>query len=288
MTTTQREASFSTMTVRQMMSLWWREKWVRGLVIALSPIGLVDAVFTILLFQVHGPEYEYNPLVRLALSSEWWFAWVLIDVFSFVIFAMIAGSYYLHTRSSIFGNHTGWFAALIAFRVGAVVYNILLYYLDLFPIFWGAISAILTYYYVSKLLSRNRDMSIRGFKRYWRAKYDRLHDKLLTRGVQRKDNELEIKAVQPIGPEYDNRRIWMLRAGYLSMAIIVFASIPFMLTTIGILTGGIYWNELFGGSFYWNELSAQTFIVGFFTIIIFTAIIMFLILKAFTTTEGAW
>ena len=275
-----------------MFSLWWQEKWVRGLVFALSPIGLVDAIYTILLFQAHGAEYEYNLIVRLALSSNWWFIWVIIDVLSFVIFAMITGSYYLHTRLSVFGNYTSWLSALIGIRVGAVVYNILLFYGDAIPMIWASLSALAVFSVVGNLLSRNRNPSVQGFKTFWRAKYDRIHHRILLRGLEReRDEDIEV----PVEPSSDQtsspvypRRIWLERAGYISIAIIVFASIPFILVTVGMVTGGLFWSDIYGSSFYWNELSAQTFIIGFTVIIILMSVIMYMILKAFTASDGAW
>ncbi len=289
MSSTQGEATLSSMTTKQMLSLWWREKWVRGLVLALSPIGFIDALYTFLLVQTHGPEYEYNPLVRFALTSELWILWIIIDILSFAIFAMIAGSYYIHTRSSIFGQHKAWLAGLIALRVGAVIYNVLLYYGDMAPIFWGIVGGILTFFAVGKLLTKDRDISVKGFKRYWRAKYDRIHDRILLSGIKVPKERMEQREYEIVEETLvSSKRVWMKRAGYISIAIIVFVSIPFVLTTIGIMTGGIYWNEYFGGSFFWNQLSGTTFVIGFFAVIVLISIIMYLLMNAFHTTEGAW
>ncbi len=268
-----------------MFSLWWKERWVRGLVLALSPIGLVDAMFTFLLFQAHGPEFEYNPIVRFVLINEWWFVWVVIDIVSFVFLAMIAGSYYVHTRKSIFGNRTGWLSFLIALRVGAALYNVLTFYIDSYPIFWTALGAILTYFAVGHLLSRERDLSIAGFKRYWRAKYDRVHDSLITRGLKMEEVEESTSEPEPIPT---SRTVWLKRAGYLAMVIVVFVSTPFVLTAVGILTGGLFWNEIFGGSFFWNTTAGQSFLAGFAVVLILITLMMYFMMKAFSTSEGAW
>ncbi|MHA3962911.1 MAG: hypothetical protein AM325_005150 [Candidatus Thorarchaeota archaeon SMTZ1-45] len=282
--------SLVTMSVTEMFSLWWKERWVRGLVFALSPIGLVDALFTFLLFQAHGPEFEYNPIVKLALTSDWWFVWIIVDIVSFVFFAMIAGSYYVHTRRSIFGNQVGWLSLLVSVRVGAVVYNIFSFYLDPYPIFWATLGTIITYFMVNKLLSRESDISVAGFKRYWRAKYDRIHDRLITRGLKREEKEEEDveESVPEIEPITSSKLVMLKRAGYLSMVIMVFVSTPFVLIAVGNLTGGLAWNDLFGDSFYWNTVASQSFIAGFVTIIILISLMMYFMLKAFTTSEGAW
>ncbi len=289
MPATQERPSLSTMSSEDMFSLWWSEKWVRGLVISLSPIGLVDALFTYLLFVTHGPEYEYNPIVRFALTSNWWFLWILVDILSFALFAMIAGSYYLHTRSNILGNHVNWFAALIALRVGAALYNVLLYFGDVNPIFWSFVMGLMTYWMVKGLLSRERDISIEGFKRYWRAKYDRLHDRLLTRGIEKKMNEekKEIPETKKSEPK-DRMTTWLKRAGYLSITVLLVVSAPYILTAIGMATGAINWSEQYGGQVFWTNLSGTAFVIAFGAIILLVGLMVYFIMKAFHTTEGGW
>lgn len=276
------------MSVTEMFSLWWKERWVRGLVLALSPIGLVDALFTFLLFQVHGPESEYNPLVKLALTSDWWFVWITVDIVSFVFFAMIAGSYYVHTRRSIFGNQVGWLALLVAVRVGVVVYNILSFYLNPYPIFWATLGAIITFSVVRNLLSRESDISVVGFKRYWRAKYDRIQDRLITRGVKREEEEEIEKSTDEPMPPPTSTTVMLKRAGYLSMVVVVFVSIPFVLTFVGFATGGMAWAEEQGGTVFSSTLASQSFLAGFAAVIVLISLMMFFMLKAFTTDEGAW
>jgi hypothetical protein len=281
---TKLKTSLSTMSPRQMLSLWWQEKWVRGLVLAISPIGLIDTIYTLLLFQAHGPEFEYNPFVRLALTSEWLVAWVLIDVISFAIFSMIAGSYYLHTRVSVFENHTRWLSGLVGLRVGAAFYNIFLYYEISEAVLIGGLFSVITYIIVEKLLSRDRDLSIKGFKRYWRAKYDRIHDYLLMRQIKKQTQQENITmAENEIGDSVDYRRVWLKRAFFLSIAIVVFVSTPFILVALAEFTGGAYMDV-----FYWTRLAGRTFIFGFFMIILLIGAMLYFVLRAFYTTEGAW
>lgn len=280
-----------TMSVTEMFSLWWKERWVRGLVLSLSPIGLVDAVFTFLLFQAHGPELEYNPIVRLALTSDWWFVWILVDVISFIFFAMIAGSYYVHTRTSIFGNRVSWLSLLIGLRVGVVIYNMLSLYLDPNPFFWALLGGVLTYFGVVRLLRRKKDVTIAGFKRYWRAKYDRVQDRILTRGLNGNEEEEESEIEEQVAEVESlatSRVVMLKRAGYISMVIVVFVSTPFVLTAVGYLTGGIAWEELTGGNVFWNAVASQSFLLGFATVLILISLMMYFILKAFSAVEGAW
>jgi hypothetical protein len=282
----EKRKDFSTMSAREMFSLWWHERWIRYLVISLSPIGFIDASYTLMLYLAHGADYEYNPIVRAALTSGLWPLWFMVDVLSFSLFAMIAGSYYLHTRSKIFGVRTGWLAALVALRVGAAVYNILLYYNAIFlntvsiPALGGLIVGAIVYVIVGGLLSRSDDVSVEGFKAYIRAKYDRIQDRLLMRGLKTKEEQVK-PVVEPTS------RAWYLkRAGYLAMAVIVFVSVPFILQLISDITGLSHWAEIYGDLWFFNELSARGFMVGFIGVIVMLCLMMYFILKAFSADES--
>ena len=88
--------------------------------------------------------------------------------------------------------------------------------------------------------------------------------------------------------EPTSRSVLLKRAGYLAMVIVVFVSTPFVLTAVGFLTGGLFWNETFGGSFFWNTTAGQSFLTGFVVVIILMALMMYFMMKAFSTSEGAW
>lgn len=285
-----RRKSFATMTSRQMFSLWWNERWIRIPVILLSPIGLIDAVYTYLLFHTFGMDYEYNPLVRMALTSDLWFIWFLADVVSFSIFAMIAGSYYLHTRSSIFDSRVGWLSGIVAFRVGAAVYNVLLFN-NLAPaLLGGLVTTVLTFLAANKLLNRTTDVSWAGFKGYWRAKYDRLHDRFLLRGLPG-ESKIEADTLmtdEEVKPQTGISRVWIKRMGYLALALMVFFLTPFVLGVVAEITGVGSFSDIYGRFMFWNELSGTGFLVGFGVIIIMMCVIMFLMLKAFNVEGGAW
>jgi hypothetical protein len=277
-----------------MFSLWWQEKWVRGLVLAISPIGLIDAVYTVLLFQAHGAEFEYNPIVRFALTTYWGVIWIVADIVSFVLFAMIAGSYYLHTRQSIFENHTGWLSGLVGLRVGAALYNVTLFYSNPEPIFWGGLAALATYFFSEKLLTRDRDISIKGFKNYWRNKYDRVHDHLITRGIDSENNKdvelLNDERIEEASMETESMKlVWLKRAGYIALAIATFVSVPFILVEFAKATGGLYWSDLFSGTTPWgNPLTGGTFLGAFAIILILMSVAIYFLLRAFDSPEGAW
>lgn len=285
-----RRKSLATMTSKQMFSLWWNERWIRTLVILLSPIGLIDAIYTYLLFHTFGMNYEYNPLVRMALTSNFWFIWFVVDVVSFSVFAMIAGSYYLHTRSSIFDSRVGWLSGIVAFRVGAAIYNVLLFYGLAPAALGGMVVTVLIFLAGNKLLNRTTDVSWAGFKGYWRAKYDRLHDRFLLRGLP---GESRIEADthmtdEEVKPQTGISRVWLKRMAYLTLALMIFFLTPFALGVVAEVTGVGSFTDIYGPLMFWNELSGTGFLVGFGVIIIMIAVIMFLILKAFNVEEGAW
>lgn len=283
---------FSTMSAREMFSLWWHERWIRYLVISLSPIGFIDAFYTLMLFVAHGAEYEYNPIVRYALSSGLWPIWFIVDVLSFSLFAMIAGSYYLHTRSKIFGVRTGWLAFLVGFRVGAAAYNMLLFYNTFLfnaifiPALGGFLVGASAYIIVGGLLSRSDDVTIEGFKAYMRAKYDRVHDRLLMRGLKPQKEEIELKEEHVVVDEFKTERIvYLKRAGYLALVAVVFVSVPYILQFISDITGLSQWTEIYGPFWFFNEASARGFIVGFIGVLLMLAVMIYFILKAFSAGE---
>lgn len=284
-----RRKDMTTMTSREMFSLWWQEKWVRYLVLSLTPIGLVDAVYTVLLWNNYGAAYEFNPLVRYALSTEWWIVWFLVDIISFSLFAMIAGSYYLHTRSRIFGNRMSWLAALIGFRIGAASYNILLFYAFQAAFMAALAAGVFTGLLLRMVLGRAEDISHEGFRTYWRSKYDSLNDRLLKRGTGVVEPIVPRPVAVPAEPApSDSRSLWLKRAGYLSIAALVFASTPFFLVMVGDLTGALTFREVFGPYVWFNELSSNAFLAGFAAVVLLVVVMMFFILKAFSAEEGSW
>jgi hypothetical protein len=284
-----RRKDLSTMTSREMLSLWWQERWVRYLVFSLTPIGLIDAVYTVLLWNSFGEAFEINPLVRYALSTEWWFLWFAIDIVSFSLFAMIAGSYYLHTRSRIFGNRVGWLAALVGFRILGAAYNILLFYGFRTAFTAAAIAGIGSGLLLRVLLGRTEDISKQGITVYWRSKYDSLRDRLLKRGTRATESAVQKPVATPLEPSpRDSTSLWLKRAGYLSIAALVFVSAPFFLVMVADLTGAHTFSEIFGPYVFFNQLSSNAFLAGFSSVVLLVIAMMFFILKAFSTSEGTW
>lgn len=301
MQTHDKTSRFSSMTSNQMFTLWWGERWVRNLVLLLTPVGFIDATFTVLLFRAMGAEFEYNPLVRAALLSEWWFVWFLVDALSFFLFIMMAGSYYLHTRNSLVNNRTGLVSGLVALRVGLAAHNVIRFY-GLFPgVLGGIMIGLITFIIMDSLLDRSSDVTWEGFKLWWKHKTDRYHDSRLMKRASKKDRgekakldeqiEREIDAELPkdsVAAEPEGQSAWRKRVLYLLGAVALFLFMPYFLVFLGNITGATSFTEIYGPLVFWNELSAPAFLLGFVAICIFTATIMYLVLRSFEVQEGAW
>ncbi|MBS3795652.1 MAG: hypothetical protein KGY80_12180 [Candidatus Thorarchaeota archaeon] len=281
--------SLANMDLADMFGLWWDVPWVRYLVLSFIPIGIIDGVYTSLLFAAHGPEFEYNLLVRLAFTNDFGMVWIIINIVSFALFTMLAGSYYLHTRTNVFGNRTRWLSLIISIRMGTALHNMLAYYWIPEAPLLAMLGAFLLYIGMNILLNRDRDVSMKGVKRYFKAKYDRFHDALLTRGINpTSEGDLQNVNEEKNDENSEKATKWAKRIAYMLTAIIVFVAIPFVLVGIARFTGASDWSGLFGDIFYWNYVSGPTFIMGFVMILGAVGIAVYLIFKAFDTGKGAW
>ncbi len=289
------------MTTYQMFTLWWEEKWVRTLVLILTPVGIIDATYTVLLFNVLGPSAEFNPIVRIALESQLWWVWFFIDAISFFIFIMMAGSYYLHTRKSLVANRTGLVSGLVSLRVGLAAHNVIRFYAGVPAVLGGIIFTGITFIIMVSLLDRTSDVTWQGFKQWWKHRTDRFHDYRLTKKAAKSslgdetqlDEQIEReisaelpKATETDEPGYPNK--WLKRILYLLAAVALFIFMPFFLVFLGDVTGVSAFSDIYGPMVFWNELSAPAFLLGFLSICVFTAGIMYLILRSFEVQDGAW
>ena len=91
------------------------------------------------------------------------------------------------------------------------------------------------------------------------------------------------EAEQPSG-----RRLWRKRLMYIFGAIALFIFMPYFLVFLGDFTGATAFTDIYGPLVFWNELSAPAFLLGFVSICVFTAVIMYLIMRSFDVQEGAW
>ncbi|MFW9975460.1 MAG: hypothetical protein ACFFDQ_09365 [Candidatus Thorarchaeota archaeon] len=301
MQTPEKTSRFTTMTSHQMFTLWWEEPWVRSLVLLLSPIGIIDATFTVLLFHQIGVNFEYNPFVRAALLSDWWVVWFFLDAISFFLFIMMAGSYYLHTRRSLVDNRIGLVSGLVAIRVGLAAHNVIRFYGAFPALFGGLMIGLITFIMVDSLLDRTSDVTWHGFKQWWKHKLDRRHDEKLMRKVKKQkpgdETQLDEKIEREIDAEMTKTEevvkpsaqgVWRKRAYYILGAVALFIFMPYFLVFLADLTGVTAFTDIYGPLVFWNQLSAPAFLLGFFSICIFTALIMYLVLRSFEVQEGAW
>jgi hypothetical protein len=283
-----------------MFTLWLEKPWVRNLVLLLTPVGIIDATFTVLLFNTIG-NFEYNPFVRAALQSEWWIVWFFVDALSFFLFIMMAGSYYLHTRNSLVNNRTGLVSGLVALRVALAAHNVIRFH-GVFPaVFGGFMFGAITFIIMDSLLDRKNDVSWEGFLQWWRHLSDRRHDKMLVKKTKKTERGVESQLDEQIEKEIavvisatdekdDSGRsgVWKKRGAYLVGALALFIFMPYFLVFLGDVSGVSAFTDIYGPLVFWNELSAPAFLFGFVSICVFTASIMYLILRSFEVEEGAW
>ena len=285
-----------------MFTLWWEEPWVRNLVLLLTPVGIIDATFTVLLFNELGHGFEFNPIVQIALQSEWWFVWFFIDAVSFFLFVMMAGSYYLHTRRNLVNNRTGLVSGLVAIRVGLAAHNVIRFQGAFSAVFGGFMFGVITYLIMDSLLDRRNDVSREGLKQWWKHLTDRRHDEKLMKKAMKSTRGDDTQLDEKIGREIDaeisktsevetaeDGSAWRKRAMYLLGAIALFILMPYFLGFLADFTGVTQFSEIYGPLVFWNELSGSAFVLGFMAICIFTAGIMYMILRSFDVQDsGAW
>ena len=88
--------------------------------------------------------------------------------------------------------------------------------------------------------------------------------------------------------ERNESRIWLKRAGWLFLALIIFFLMPYLLIVLAEFTGLEDWSDTFGPLIWWNEANAIPFLMGFAMVLIMMSGIMYLVLQAFSSKEGAW
>ncbi|MCF2136512.1 MAG: DUF5658 family protein [Candidatus Thorarchaeota archaeon] len=294
------EPERSTVRTRDLFTLWWSDRGIKGLVFILSPIGIIDALSTMILFQTHGHEYEFNPVVRLMLSINLWPIWFIIDAISFPLFLMIVGTYYVHTRKGISLNVIRVASILVAIRIFGVSYNTLILLSQPDTVMWASLLSLSTYLMLKRLLSRESTISLDAIRRYVQNKRTSLLIFLATRKIaapirimemtmMKSDSGVVLQEQSTEAPQKRSKqRVWLKRIAWIIGAISMFFLAPFILIGIGILTGGISWNSIYGNFFYWNQLSGITFVIGFFVTLIIFGVVMLFLMNAFDETEGAW
>ncbi|MFW9918314.1 MAG: hypothetical protein ACFFED_01830 [Candidatus Thorarchaeota archaeon] len=87
--------------------------------------------------------------------------------------------------------------------------------------------------------------------------------------------------------ELSFKQAWLRRILYLFLIIVVIFLTPIILDNVGYLVAGGDWTE-FKETLFSQSGAAQTFLTGFAVTIIIIAVMMYLVLSAFDTTEGGW
>jgi hypothetical protein len=174
----------------------------------------------------------------------------------------------------------------VGFRIGAAAYNILLFYMFGAAVMAAVFTAVVSSACMWLLLRRTDDISRRGFREYWAVKYNLWRDRRLKRGVQvPAKRALVMPAPEPVR---DTKAVSLKRAGYISVAVLVFVTAPFFLVMLADLTGASSFSEIYGRFIFWNQLSGPAFVIGFFAVVMLSAAMMYFILKAFSAGEVIW
>ena len=159
-------------------------------------------------------------------------------------------------------------------------------------------TGIITFIIVDTLLDRESDVSWQGFKQWWKHKLDRRHDEKLIKKTRKPETGDETQLDAEIEREIDAEitkteevaapSVWRKRAAYILGAAALFVFMPYFLVFLSEITGVAAWSEIYGPLVFWNQVSAPAFLLGFISICIFTATIMYLVLRSFEVQEGAW
>ncbi|MBN2229160.1 MAG: hypothetical protein JW779_06160 [Candidatus Thorarchaeota archaeon] len=292
----------SSITATELFTKWWDERWIRGIVLMLIPIGIIDTVFTISIAQLYGIEAEFNPITRFFLSSSFWFLWPILNISGFMFFCMMAGSYYLHSRLKLGGPDTSWISVIIALRVAMVGYNVTFYYLPfvitVYPPFWAAfISFVMTFFLMNNLLKRQNDISWEQTKYTITSKYINYRDSKLisSAGIPEQDKEdtssikEDLKKEVLSGIPKKNQPLWknpwVKRVVYLSSAAFSFVLMGMAIEFISNISGLSTWNDQRGAYFVLNEITGPPVMASFIAILFFMGLSLFFILRAFSTTQ---
>lgn len=293
----------SSISAREMVTLWWKERWVRVIVLSLLPIGVIDTAYTIAMASLYGVEIEFNPITRELLNLGLWLPWAALNIIGFTFFCMMAGSYYLHSRWRPGGPDTFWFSFIIALRIGMASYNVTFYYLPfvvtVYPPFWaGFFTFTVSLYIMNKLLMRRHDLSWSQAKYYVRSRYDSYKDaKMISQVSQNPDAPLENPQVQTEAVQKEIARDlaggelkwykgpWPKRAAYLFGAGFSYVLMGLAIEIISHASGLSEWSQAHGPFFILNEVTGPPIMASFMAIIFFMSLSLYFILKAFSTSQ---
>ncbi|TFH09948.1 MAG: hypothetical protein E4H14_03515 [Candidatus Thorarchaeota archaeon] len=288
--------------VRELFTKWWTERWVRAIVLLLIPIGVIDTIYTLVISQVYGVQAEFNPITRTLLEAGFWFPWSILNIGGFMLFCMMTGSYYLHSRTNPSGPDTFWFSFVIALRVAMAGYNVTFLYMPfvitIYPPFWVALFSFgFTLYSMNKLLKRQHDLSWAQTRYSLSSRMQSYKDAKLieSAGIPQdeepdstrwdEDVKREIKEDRSKEPRQLWQHAWVKRVVYLTGSALSFVLMGATIQFISDFSGLTQWSQQQGPYFVLNEFTGPPVMASFISIIFFMGLSLFLIMKAFSTTQ---
>ncbi|RLI55745.1 MAG: hypothetical protein DRP09_08875 [Candidatus Thorarchaeota archaeon] len=298
--------NLSTITARELLIGWWAERWVRGIVLTLIPIGIGDSIYTVAMATEYGVEIEFNPITRELLNLGLWLPWAVLNVLGFTFFCMMAGSYYLHTRWRPGGPDTFVFSFIIALRVAMAAYNVTFYYIPfvvtVYPPFWtGLFAFIITLYVMNKLLKRRSDLSWAKAKYYVTSKLGEYKDsRIISRAAAAAATRNSALTNPQVRPEAVRRELsqeagredlpwyrgpWVKRVAYLLGAAFSYVLMGITIEFISHMSGLSEWSQSHGPFFILNEVTGPPVMMSFIAILFFMGLSLFLIMRAFSTSQ---
>ncbi|MHA2003092.1 MAG: hypothetical protein ACW975_01995 [Candidatus Thorarchaeota archaeon] len=279
--------NLKSMTIRDLTTLWWSKGWIRALVILLFPIGAIDVVYTLLAIDIYGVAVEFNPITRFFVGNGLWLPWSILNIMGFALFCMLAGSYYLHTRTRLEGPDTLWLSSIIALRVCLAAYNITYFYipfvLTIYPPLWiGLFTFILVFMTLDRLLTRRDDLTWRGIRDFFAVRRSNIEDARLIRsaGVPPESKEPVPKLKTTI-----QKSVWAKRSVYLLLSMLMVVAMGWVIEFLAIAMGIVTWSEQHGWFFYFDVTAGRFFVVSLLGIIFVLSLSMFFIMKAFSVEE---
>jgi hypothetical protein len=292
----------STITTKELLTGWWGENWVRGLVLLLIPVGVIDVAFTLSMTIRYGPEIEFNPITREMLAAGFWLPWAIINILGFTFFCMIAGSYYLHSRIKPGGPDTSWLTVVISLRIAMMIYNVTYYYFPfaggmVYPPFWtGSLSFLMALFILNRLLKSEYDVSWSQTVYYFKSWFNNRRDERLLRAAGVRDKESQAAISQKMIRQESMSSIskvktpwWkgvaIKRLGLVGAAAFSYVLMGFTIQLISDATGLSRWSEFNVPFFVINEDTGPGIMASFIAIIFFIGVSLYLIFKAFSISE---
>ncbi|MFQ5833341.1 MAG: hypothetical protein ACE5H4_11600 [Candidatus Thorarchaeota archaeon] len=277
-------------SIRELCTTWWSKAWIRVIVLALIPIGIIDVCYTLLATELYGVAIEFNPITRFLLANNLWLVWSLMNIVGFSLFCMLAGSYYLHTRNNLQGPNTLWLSLILALRLGLAVYNTTYFYipfvLTIYPPLWtGLFTFTSTFVVMDKLLTRRVDITRRSIKSYFTVRLSNIQDARLIRTATADAPKLEAPARKKVVKTSVQKSTWVKRGVYITLGLLVAVAMGWVIEVIGVFTGLTSWSERYGWLFFFNELSGRGFLLSIVGILAVMSVSMYFIIRAFETTE---